>query len=324
MVIGHRGACGYRPEHTLASYELAIDIGADFIEPDLVSTKDGVLISRHENEISETTDVAKKFPRRKKRKVVDGKTIEGWFTEDFTLKEIKTLKAKERLEFRDHTYDGKYEILTFQEIINFVKKKEKEKNRVIGIYPELKHSTYFTSVGLPLERKFVEILNKNGYAEKTSPIFVQSFEVGNLKALSKITKVRLLQLFDEPQERPYDFVVNGDTRTYADLAKTENLKEIATYAHAIGPYKRLIVPQNPDKSLGTPTSLIHDAHALGLLVHPYTFRNEDRYLAPEYQGDPIAEYMQFYGLGVDGVFSDFSDAAIKARNLFYLQKQKTF
>ncbi|MGZ3772333.1 MAG: glycerophosphodiester phosphodiesterase [Pseudobdellovibrionaceae bacterium] len=317
LIIGHRGACGYRPEHTIGSYSLAIDMGADFIEPDLVSTKDGILIARHENEISSTTDVAQKFPLRKKKKVVDGKPIEGWFTEDFTLKEIKSLKAKERLAFRDHSHDGEYQILTFQEIIDFVKKKENEKKRVIGIYPEIKHSTYFASIGLPLEKTFVEILNKNGYTEKTSPIFVQSFEVSNLKALSKMTHVKLLQLFDEPQERPYDFVVKGDPRTYGDLTHPENLKEIATYAQAIGPYKRMIVPENPDKTLAAPTSLIHDAHNVGLLVHPYTFRNEPQYIAPDYHENPLAEYQQFFNLGVDGLFSDFSDTAVKARKQFY-------
>lgn len=320
LVIGHRGACGYRPEHTLASYETAIEMGADFIEPDLVSTKDGILIARHENEISSTTDVAQKFPQKKKNKVIDGKSIDGWFTEDFSLKEIKTLRAKERLEFRNHTYDGEYQVLTFQEIIDFIKKKEKEKNRTIGIYPELKHSTYFASIGLPLERKFVDTLNKNGYTDRTSPVIIQSFEVGNLKALSKLTKVRLLQLLDEPQEHPYDFVVNGDPRTYGDLTRPENLKEIATYAYAIGPYKRMIVPQNPDKTLATPTTLIHDAHKLGLLVHTYTFRNEEHYLAPDYKGDPIAEYLQFYKLGIDGIFSDFTDTALKAKTLFYSQQ----
>lgn len=322
LVIGHRGACGYRPEHTMASYEIAIEMGADFIEPDLVSTKDGVLIARHENEISSTTDVAQKFPQKKTSKVIDGKRIEGWFTEDFTLKEIKTLRAKERLEFRNHSYDGDFEVLTFQEIIDFIKKKEKEKNRTIGVYPELKHSTYFASIGLPLERKFVDTLNKNGYTEKTSPIIVQSFEVGNLKTLATLTKVRLLQLLDEPQERPYDFVVSGDTRTYGDLARPENLKEIATYAYAIGPYKRMIIPQNPDKTLANPTTLVHDAHKVGLLVHPYTFRNEEHYLAPEYKGDPIAEYLHFFQLGIDGIFSDFTDTAIKAKILFYSQQNQ--
>lgn len=315
LVIGHRGACGHRPEHTLASYELAIEMGADFIEPDLVSTKDGILIIRHENEISTTTDVAQKFPDRKKTKSVDGKSITGWFTEDFTLAEIKTLFAKERLDFRSHQYDRKYPVLTFEEMLQFVKQMEKKKHRTIGVYPELKHSTYFKSIGLPLEDRFLKIINKFGYDKKTSPLFVQSFEISNLKELRKKTKVRFIQLLDEAQERPYDFVVSGDPRTYGDLTKPENLKEIATYAQVLGPYKRMIVPEIAQGKLDTPTNLIQDAHAAGLLVHPYTFRSDSQYLAKEYQGDPLAEYVQFFDLGVDGVFSDFPDAAVKARNI---------
>lgn len=171
-----------------------------------------------------------------------------------------------------------------------------------------------------MEQKFVSILNKNGYTEKNSPIFVQSFEVNNLKALSKMTKVPLLQLLEEPQERPYDFIVNGDPRTYGDLTRPENLKEIATYARAIGPYKRMIVPQSENKNLIPPTTLVSDAHSVGLLVHPYTFRNEAQYLAPTYKGDPITEYIQFFELGIDGLFSDFPDTAIKARDEWRLRK----
>lgn len=319
IVIGHRGACGYRPEHTLASYELAIEMGADFIEPDLVSTKDGVLVARHENEISGTTDVAEKFPARKTTKTIDGQKVEGWFTEDFTLAELKTLRAKERLEFRDHSHDGKYEVPTFQEVIDLAKKQSLAKGRTIGIYPETKHPTYFRSIGLGLEAPLVKALKAAGWDKADSPVFIQSFEIQNLKDMRAMIDVPLVFLYDEPGMRPYDLVVANDKRTYADLTKPEELKAIAAFAKGIGPWKRLIVGENPDKTLKAAGSLIEDAHKAGLVVHPYTFRNEPRYLAPEYKGDPEAEYMQFFTLGVDGVFSDFSDTAVKARDKFLKQ-----
>lgn len=319
IVIGHRGACGYRPEHTLASYELAIEMGADFIEPDLVSTKDGVLVARHENEISGTTDVAEKFPARKTAKTIDGQKVEGWFTEDFTLAELKTLRAKERLEFRDHSHDGKYEVPTFQEVIDLAKMQSLAKGRTIGIYPETKHPTYFRSIGLGLEAPLVKALKAAGWDKAESPVFIQSFEIANLKDMRAMIDVPLVFLYDEPGMRPYDFVAANDKRTYADLMKPEELKAIAAFAKGIGPWKRLIVGENPDKTLKAPNSLIEDAHKAGLVVHPYTFRNEPRYLAPEYKGDPEAEYIQFFKLGVDGVFSDFSDTAVKARDKFLKQ-----
>ncbi|MHC1789554.1 glycerophosphodiester phosphodiesterase [Solidesulfovibrio sp.] len=316
LVIGHRGACGHRPEHTLASYELAIDMGADFIEPDLVATKDGVLIARHENDISGTTDVAAKFPERKAKKTIDGAAIEGFFTEDFTLAEIKTLLARERLDFRDHSRDGQFTVPTLEEVIALVKRKEAETGRIIGIYPETKHPTYFRSLNLPLEGRLVEILHKNGYDKADSPVFIQSFEIQNLKDLRQMTKVPLVFLYDEPDLRPYDFVAAGDARTYADLLAPGELAEIARFAQGIGPWKRLLITENPDKTLAAPNTVVADAHAAGLTVHPYTFRNEARYLAPDYAGDPIKEYLQFYELGVDGVFSDFPDAAVAAREVF--------
>lgn len=319
LVIGHRGACGYRPEHTLASYELAIEMGADFIEPDLVSTKDGVLVARHENEISGTTDVAEKFPERKASKNIDGNTVVGWFTEDFSLAELKTLRAKERLEFRDHSHDGKFQIPTLQEVIDLAKKQSAAKGRVIGIYPETKHPTYFRSIGLGLEEPLIKALKAAGWDKADSPVFIQSFEIQNLKDMRKMTDVPLVFLFDEPGMQPFDFVAAKDKRTYADLMKPEELKAIATFAKGIGPWKRLIVEENPDKSLKAPNTLIEDAHKAGLVVHPYTFRNEARYLAPEYKGDPEAEYLQFFKLGVDGVFTDFTDTAVKAREK-YLKK----
>lgn len=334
IVIGHRGTAGYRPEHTLESYRYAIELGADYIEPDLVSTKDGVLIARHENAIAtvdpatgavieSTTDVADhpEFANRKTTKVVDGVSITGWFTEDFTLAEIKTLRAKERLPFRDHSRDGLYEIPTFQEVIDLAKQKSAETGRTIGIYPETKHPTYFQSIGLPLEDRLLDVLNKNGYSGPNAPVFIQSFETANLKYLRSKTDVPLVQLFDDRDVKPYDFVVSGDSRTYGDLTSPSELTSIATYANGIGPYKRLIVPTDANNRLLAPTSLIPDAHAAGLLVHPYTFRNEPQYLAADYNNNPELEYEQFFNLGVDGLFSDFSDTAVGVRNRLYPAKQ---
>jgi glycerophosphoryl diester phosphodiesterase len=340
LIIGHRGASGLRPEHTLASYELAIALGADYIEPDVVSTKDGVLIARHENEISGTTDVADhpEFADRKTTKIIDGREVTGWFTEDFTLAEIKTLRAEERLPFRDQSFNGQFEIPTLQEVIDLAKEKSAETGRTIGIYPETKHPTYFDSIGLSLEEPLVKILDENGYSDRNDPVFIQSFEVSNLKDLNQMTDVPLVQLFDASNAQPYDFVVDGDSRTYGDLTNPQGLAEIATYADGIGPWKRLIIPADPvdfngdgqpddlngdglisdaDYILQDPTSLIEDAHAAGLLVHAYTFRNEDRYLAPEYNGNPEAEYEQFFSLGLDGLFTDFPGTGFEVATRLY-------
>lgn len=325
IVIGHRGASGYRPEHTLASYELAIDMGADFIEPDLVSTKDGVLIARHENEISGTTDVALRpeFADRKTTKNIDGQEYTGWFTEDFTLAEIKTLKAKERLPFRDQTFNGQFQVPTLQEVIDLAKRKSAETGRTIGIYPETKHPTFFDSIGLSMEEPLAAILKANGYDNENSPVFIQSFEVQNLKDLNQLIDVPLVQLLDAIdvapngsliETRPFDFVVKNDPRTYGDLRSPQGLAEIATYADGIGPWKRMIVSVDANNNTLTPTNLVQDAHAAGLLVHPYTFRDEPRYLAANYNRNPITEYEQFFRLGVDGLFSDFPDTALEARS----------
>jgi len=317
LIIGHRGAAGHRPEHTLASYSLAIDYGVDFIEPDLVATKDGVLIARHENDISGTTDVAQKFPGRRTTKTIDGKPIDGYFTEDFTLAEIKTLRAKERLDFRNQGWNGSYEIPTLQEVIELAKRRSLETGRVIGIYPETKHPSYFRSIGLALEPPLVKTLADNGYADANAPVFIQSFEVQNLKDLSKLTKVRLVQLMEDAKSKPYDFVVAGDRRSYGDLMTPGELAAIATYASGIGPFKGSIVPAGPGGALLPPTSLVADAHKAGLVVHPYTFRDEPRFLAPDYGLDPVKEYHQFFRLGVDGVFSDFGDTAVRAKRLMW-------
>src|SRR5262245_48343744 len=321
LVIGHRGAAGYRPEHTIASYEHAIDLGADFIEPDMVSTKDGVLIARHENDISGTTDVADKFPDRRKTKIIDGITITGFFTEDFTLAEIKTLRAKERLAFRNQGWNGVYEVPTLQEVIDLAKRRSRE-GRVIGIYPETKHPTYFRSIGLALEAPLVRILEANGYKGPRAPVFIQSFEVQNLKDLSHMTRLLLVQLLEVRTAQPYDFVVSGNPRTYGSMMTPAGLAEIAMYAQGIGPNKRNIVPANPDGTLQAPTSLVRDAHGAKLVVHPYTFRDEPVFLAPDYQLDPVKEYLQFYRLGVDGLFSDVADTAVRARKLVHERDSK--
>ncbi|WP_371681649.1 glycerophosphodiester phosphodiesterase [Chroococcidiopsis sp. TS-821] len=319
LIIGHRGASGLRPEHTLAAYELAIDQGADYIEPDIVSTKDGVLVARHENEISGTTDVADRpeFADRKTTKIIDGEEITGWFTEDFTLAELKTLRAKERLpELRSTEYDGLYEVPTLQEIIDLAQRKSAEVGRTIGIYPETKHPTYFDSIGLSLEEPLVEILDANGYSDRDDPVFIQSFETANLKQLDELTNVPLIQLLGDSGQ-PYDFTVSGDPRTYLDLTTPDELTNIATYADGIGPSKRLIVPVDEAGRLQSPTSLINDAHAAGLLVHAYTFRDEDVFLAPDYQGNPELEYEQFFSLGLDGLFTDFPGTGFEVAQRLY-------
>lgn len=317
LVIGHRGAAGHRPEHTLASYALAIDYGVDFIEPDLVATKDGVLIARHENDISGTTDVAEKFPQRRAAKTIDGQKIAGFFTEDFTLAEIKTLRARERLPFRSQAWNGVYEIPTFQEVIDLARSRSAAERRVIGVYPETKHPSYFRSIGLALEPLLLNVLEANGYTDARAPVFIQSFEVQSLKELSRHTGVRRIQLMEDAALQPYDFVMAGDARTYGDLMTPQALVGIAGYAHGIGPWKRSIVPQRAAGALAPPASLVADAHAVGLLVHPYTFRDEPEFLAPDYQLDPVREYLHFYRLGVDGVFSDFGDTAVRARGLLH-------
>ena len=321
LVIGHRGASGHRPEHTLAAYELAARMGADYIEPDLVSTRDHVLVARHENEISGTTDVATRaeFASRQTTKVIDGVTLTGWFTEDFTLAELRTLRAKERipqLRQRNTIYDGRFRVPTFDGIVWLAKRLSRELGRTIGLYPETKHPSYFRSIGLPLEEPLVRALRDAKLHRARSPVFVQSFEVGNLKALDRRIDVPLVQLLGAKTQRPAD-----DPRTYAELATPAGLAGIARYADGVGPSKDYIVPRAPTGASLPPTSFVTDAHAAGLVVHPYTFRNENTFLALELRrgadpaawGNAIAEYEQFFGLGVDGVFSDYPDTAIEAR-----------
>ncbi|MFM7406273.1 MAG: glycerophosphodiester phosphodiesterase [Cuspidothrix sp.] len=312
IIIAHRGASGYRPEHTLASYELAIDLGADYIEPDLVITKDGVLIARHENEISQTTDIINhpEFAHLKTTKIIDGEIKTGWFTEDFTIAEIKTLTAKERIpELRPQNivYDGVFPIPTFAEIIDLAQRKSAELGRKIGIYPETKHPSYFQNIGLPLEPTLLLNLHKINL-----PIFIQSFEVNNLKQLAKITDLPLVQLINDIGQ-PYDFTINHDPRTYTDLLSPKELAEIAQYAQAIGVHKNLLIPRDNHGQLLLPTSLIRNAHTANLQVHAWTFRNEDFFLPLDCQGNPQQEYQLFFSLGIDGIFSDYPDIAFKMK-----------
>jgi len=309
-VIAHRGASGHRPEHTLAGYALAIAMGADYIEPDLVSTKDGVLVARHENEIGGTTDVATKFASRKAVKVVDGDTVRGWFTEDVTLAELKTLRARERLTFRSHAYDGQFSVPTFDEVLTLADTAGKRRGRVVGVYPETKHPTYFRAIGLPLEPKLLATLKAHGLDRRDAPIFIQSFEVANLRALAKETRVRLVQLV-EGRARPYDFVVRGNQHTFDDLLTPAGLREIATYAFAIGANARLVIGAD---SSATPSPLIANAHAAGLNVHVWTLRPEAVFLPKRYSGDPLAEVRELTRLGVDGMFGDYPDLLVKGLN----------
>jgi glycerophosphoryl diester phosphodiesterase len=328
IVIGHRGASGYRPEHTLAAYQLAIDLGADFIEPDLVSTRDGHLVARHENDISGTTDVADhpEFASRRVTKVIDNLTITGWFTEDFTLAELKTLRARERLPAlrpQNTAFDGQFEIPTLEEVIALAQREGRARNRVIGIYPETKHPTYFQRIGLPLEEPLVRVLDRAGL--RSNAVFIQSFEVGNLKKLSRMTRLPLVQLIDAAGA-PFDFVAAGDPRTYSDMVTPAGLREIARYADGVGVNKNRVIPRDATGALLAPTTLIADAHANRLIVHAWTFRAENSFLPRNFQiGDPAnpqfaglrgdfpAELKLFDSLGLDGVFSDQPDVAVAVR-----------
>ncbi|GDY35360.1 glycerophosphodiester phosphodiesterase [Acidovorax sp. NB1] len=350
LVIGHRGASGYLPEHTLESYRRAVELGADFIEPDLVATKDGVLIARHEPNITGTTDVSTRaeFASRKTKKMVDGVEEEGWFASDFTLAEIKTLRAIQPMAERDQSHNGKYQIPTLQEVLDLAKSEGTKAGRTVGVYPETKHPTYHVNLGLKLEDRLLDVLAQYGYTSKTSPVIVQSFEVSNLKYLRTKTQIRLVQLVDAndvnadgsmdltaPYDKPYDFAVAGDKRTFASLLTPAGLKEVKTYADGIGPWKPYLIPSKQvdankdgkpddlngdgkiddrDRVMMPATDVVKNAHAEGLMVHPYTFRNEARRLASDFKGDPKAEYKLFYNLGVDGLFSDFPDTAKAARD----------
>jgi glycerophosphoryl diester phosphodiesterase len=324
LVIGHRGASGYRPEHTLASYELAARMGADFIEPDLVSTKDGVLVCRHENEISGTTDVASRpeFAARQRAKVVDGVTITGWFTEDFTLAELKTLRAVERLPAvrqRNTLYNGLFEVPTFQEVLDLRARLSRELRREVGVYPETKHPTYFRSIGLPLEPALVRTLRRNNLDRRDAPVFAQSFEAANLRDLHDKFGLRVPLVFlTSASGSPF-----GDPRSYADYLTPAGLRDLARFVDGIGPDKNQVIPRNPDGTLGASSGLVGAAHAAGLTVHPYTFRAENQFLPADFRtgtdpnayGRAIDEQIAFLRTGIDGLFTDQADIGVLARSL---------
>jgi glycerophosphoryl diester phosphodiesterase len=328
VIIGHRGAPGYRPEHTLASYELAYRMGVDWVDVDLVPTKDGQLVARHEPEIGGTTDVAKhpEFASRKKTVVLDGVTTTGWFTQDFTLAELKTLRAVERIpQNRPHNtlYNGRYQIASYQEVLDLTKRLGRELHRTLGTYPEVKHSTFFQSIGNPTEPKLVSILKRNGLDRPDAPAIIQSFEVSNLIALHKQVRTPLLQL-TSATGAPADFVANGDKRTYADLVTPQGLREVAKYAKYLGPDKAQIIPRDKNDNLGTPTGIVAAAHEAGLKVQPYTFRNENPFLPanlrssaePDAYGDVFTEEAAFLKAGVDGFFADQPDTALESLHAF--------
>lgn len=354
LVIGHRGASGYLPEHTLESYALAIELGADYIEPDLVATKDGVLIARHEPNITATTNVSQlpQFAGRKTTRVVDGVSETGWFATDFTWAEMQQIRAVQAFGERDQSFNGRWRIPSLDEVIELAKRKSAEEGRTIGIYPETKHPTYHQQNNLALEDRLLAVLHRHGWNHRSAPVFIQSFEQANLKYLRTKTSVRLVQLVDAddvapdgtityaaPFDRPYDWAVSGRAGTFGDLVTPAGLAEVRTYADGVGPWKPYLISaaclvvaagkcadangdglvNDSDRKLLAPSAVVANAHALGLLVHTWTFRSEQRRLASDYKGMPANEYLAFYEHGVDGLFSDFPDTAVVARSLWLLK-----
>lgn len=327
IVIAHRGSSGNRVEHTLEAYRTGINYGVDFIEPDLVLTKDGVLVARHENEISGTTDVAEKpeFADRETTKVIDGQDYTGWFTEDFTLAELKTLRAKERLPKvrpQNAAWDGQWDVPTFEEVLQLLKEHEEKTGERVGVYPETKHPSYFASIGLAHEKPMLELLKKYGFDGAEDPVFIQSFEVDNLQELAKKTKIRLVQLVADQGGPP-----DRDDLTYAEMITPAGLSDIAEYASGLGPSKLLIIGRDEEGRLKKPTSLVADAHKVGLVVHPWTFRIENVFLPTEFQGgytasaigDVKAEMKVYLATGIDGIFSDNPREAALAVDQFGIE-----
>ncbi|MGA3842847.1 glycerophosphodiester phosphodiesterase [Ralstonia nicotianae] len=337
QVIGHRGAPALRPEHTLASYQKAIDDGADIIEPDLVATQDGVLVARHENEISGTTNVADlpQFAGRRATKTIDGQSVSGWFTEDFTLAELKTLRARERIpDIRpDNTaYNDQFDIPTLAEIIALARDQSALRGRNIGLYPETKHPTYFQSIGLPLEDRLIAALRQDDFTASRTTVHIQSFEVANLKSIrnrigGSQPNWKLVQLLGTATQRPYDFTVANDARTYADLMTDQGLRDIAAYANGVGPDKNSVIALDANGALTDPSDLIRNAHSAGLVVHPYTFRPENIFLPAALRSGAdnarnmsgsIQEIQAFLRAGVDGFFTD--DPAVGRQAVDTLQR----
>lgn len=329
-IIGHRGASGYRPEHTLGSYQLALDMGADIVEAgDLVPTRDGHLVCRHEPEIGGTTDVASRpeFAGRRRTKSLDGVATTGWFTEDFTLAELKTLRATERIPAnRPHNtlYDGRWEIPTFEEVLRWQDEQTRKRGEQVWIYPELKHPTYFREQGLGLEERVAKVLRKHRKDRRDSPVILQSFEPTSVQRMNRLVDNPLVVLLSGANTRPWDFETTGDPRTTADLITPAGLREIASYAQGIGPTLDLVIPKDAAGRLTEPTTLVRDAHKVGLLLHPYTMRNENPFLPadfrkgtdPDAYGDVFGAYRTYFATGIDGVFTDNPDTGLLAREDF--------
>jgi glycerophosphoryl diester phosphodiesterase len=323
LVIGHRGVPGERLEHTRPSYLLAIEQGCDYIEPDVVATRDGVLVVRHENEISGTTDVASRpeFASRKVAKIVDGVPYVGWFTEDFTLAELKTLTVRERLPQlrpRNIALARTEQILTFDDVLDIAEAAERDEP--VGVYVETKHPTYFAGLGLDLDDLLLEVLERRGLNHAGAKIVVQSMETGNLRSLRDRTPLTLIQLMDR-QGAPYDLRAAGDPLTYWAMRKPPELRRIAEYADGIGPNKSQVIKRDLRARLAKTTKLVRRAHELGLVVHIWTMRSENNFLPTDLRtgrdkaahGDAVSEYLAFFDAGVDGVFSDFTATAVLAR-----------
>ncbi|OKH98301.1 glycerophosphodiester phosphodiesterase [Streptomyces sp. CB02923] len=325
LIVGHRGASGYRPEHTFGSYQLALDMGADVIEQDVVPTKDGHLVCRHENDITATTDVSAhpEFADRKTTKTVDGAKLTGWFTEDFTLAELKTLRAKERIPgTRQHNtlYDGVWDVPTFEEVLKWADREGRKRGRRVWLHIETKHPTYFRKLGLGLEERVARLLRKYGRHKKHSPNFLQSFEPSSIQRLDQLVDCPKVVLLGTLKDRPWDFEVAGDPRTTADLVKPAGLKWISGFAQGIGPDLTVILPRTKDDKLGKPSSVVKDAHAAGLVLHPYTGRNENTFLPADFRrgtdpnayGDALGYFKKCLATGIDGLFSDNCDTALLA------------
>ncbi|MFE5627509.1 glycerophosphodiester phosphodiesterase [Streptomyces virginiae] len=328
-VIGHRGASGYRPEHTLGSYQLALDLGADVIEQDLVPTRDGHLVCRHENEIGGTTDVADRpeFASRRTTKSVDGVPVTGWFTEDFTLAELKTLRAKERIPAvrqRNTLYDGQWAVPTFEEVLRWADREGRRRGERVWLHVETKHPSYFRGLGLGLEEPLARLLRRYRRDGRDAAVFLQSFEPSSIQRLSRLVSAPRVVLLSAANTRPWDFEQAGDPRTVADLVKPEGLKWIAGFAQGIGPTMDLILPRDAAGRLGAPTTLVKDAHARGLLLHPYTARNENSFLPAEYRrgtdpaayGDALGAFRTYFEQGIDGIFTDNPDTGLLAAEAF--------
>ncbi|MFB6822029.1 glycerophosphodiester phosphodiesterase [Streptomyces virginiae] len=328
-VIGHRGASGYRPEHTIGSYQLALDLDADVVEQDLVPTRDGHLVCRHENEIGGTTDVADhpEFASRRTTKSVDGVSVTGWFTEDFTLAELRTLRAKERIPAirqRNTLYDGRWAVPTFEEVLRWADREGKRRGRRVWLHVETKHPSYFRGLGLGLEEPLAKLLRRYGRDGRGAAVFLQSFEPSSIQRLSRLVSAPRVVLLSGAGTRPWDFELAEDPRTVADLVKPEGLKWIAGFAQGIGPTMDLILPRDAAGKLGAPTTLVKDAHARGLLLHPYTARNENSFLPAEYRrgtdpaayGDALGAFRTYFEQGIDGIFTDNPDTGLLAADAF--------